>query len=289
MKRLTLLIAVMIITAILYAPPAIAGKLNVFVSILPQKYFVEQIGGDRINVSVMVPPGAEPATYEPAPTQMTALSKTSIYFAIGVPFERAWLPRFAGINPKMRIIHTESGIAEKPIDRNMKNDANFHGIPDPHVWLSPPLVMLQARNILAALIAADPAHFDTYTANYKKFIAAIADLDTKLQRQFPAGEKRTEFMVFHPAWGYFADAYGLKQIPIEVEGKSPKAAELQKLISKARKKHIRIVLVEPQFSARDAGVIARSIDGKIVYADPLAYDWAKNLLKVAATIKSALR
>lgn len=289
MKRLVLLLALMIVTVPFGTPPAAAGKLNVFVSIVPQKYFVEQIGRGLVNVSVMVPPGANPATYEPAPTQMTALSKTGIYFAIGVPFEKAWLPRFSGINPKMRIVTTENGIAEKPIDRNMKNAAHFHQIPDPHIWLSPPLVMLQARNILTALIAMDPKHSDTYTANYKKFIMDLVDLDTKLQHMFPPGEKHRSFMVFHPAWGYFADAYSLKQVPIEVEGKAPKAAQLQKLISYARERKLRLVLVEPQFSTRDAKVIASAIGGHIATADPLAYDWPENLLKVAATIKSALR
>ena len=136
--------------------------IHVVASILPQKYFIQKIGGDRVSVSVMVLPGANPATYEPKPRQMVDLSNADIYFAIGVPFEKNWLSRFAEANPRMKIVETQSGINRIPMiaaghrhhDENRHApEETTHAPTDPHIWLSPPLVMLQAKNILDALIA----------------------------------------------------------------------------------------------------------------------------------------
>ena len=258
--------------------------IPVFVSIVPQKYFVEKIGGALVNVSVMVKPGANPATYEPKPRQMVALSRTKIYFAIGVPFEKVWLKKIAAANPKMLVVHTEKGIEKK----SMKADKP-QGIKDPHIWLSPPLVMIQARNILNALVAIDQANKSVYEAGYKQFIIEIENLDAELKGIFAGKRKGMEFIVFHPSWGYFAGEYGLKQIPVEIEGKDPKPADLQRLIKQAKKLGVKVVFVQPQFSAASASVIVQAIGGQIAFADPLALNWPDNLRQVAAKFKAALR
>ena len=260
------------------------GKIDVFVSIVPQKYFMEKIGGALLNVSVMVQPGANPATYEPKPRQMVALSKTKIYFAIGVPFERVWLKKIAAANPKMLVVHTDKSIEKKP----MKTDKP-QGIKDPHIWLSPTLVKIQARNILNALAATDQANKSMYEAGYKQFIIEIENLDTELKGIFVGKRKGMEFIVFHPSWGYFAGEYGLKQIPVEIEGKDPKPADLQRLIKHAKKLGVKVIFVQPQFSASSASVIAKAIDGQIAFADPLALNWPDNLRQVAAKFKAASR
>ena len=260
------------------------GKIDVFVSIVPQKYFVEKIGGALVNVSVMVKPGANPATYEPKPRQMVDLSKTKIYFAIGVPFEKVLLKKIAGANPKILVVHTEKGIEKMP----MKAD-NPQGIKDPHIWLSPPLVMIQARNILNALVVMDHANKSVYEAGYKQFIVEIENLDAELKGIFTGKRKGMEFIVFHPSWGYFAGEYGLKQIPMEIEGKDPKPADLQRLIKHAKKLGVKVVFVQPQFSAASASVVAQAIGGQVAFADPLALNWPDNLRQVAAKFKSASR
>jgi zinc transport system substrate-binding protein len=251
-----------------------ADKLPVFVSIVPQKYFVQQIGKSLVDVKIMVLPGASPATYEPKPQQMADLSKAHIYFAIGVPFENAWLGKIAATNSKMNVVHTNQGIEKLG--------------KDPHLWLWPPLVKIQARNILAALQEADPAHGSVYEANYKEFVARIDQLDTDLKNTF-AGKKGLQFMVFHPAWGYFAHAYGLKQVPIEIEGKDPKPAQLKKLIEHAREDGIKVIFVQPQFSSQSAELVAREIGGQVAFANPLAEDWMANLRQVADKFKAALK
>jgi len=275
-----------------------ADPLPVFVSIPPQKYFVEKIGGNRVNVSIMVTPGSNPHNYEPKPNQMTALSKAKIYFAIGITFEDAWLSRFSDINPKMRIVHTEEGIEKisiAPHEHPQGGDRRYPSkhkeereTKDPHVWLSPINVKMLANNVLKALQYQDPSSSQIYNDNYKAFVREIENLDAELKSIF-ADKKGMKFMVFHPAWGYFAKAYDLVQVPIEFEGKEPKPAQLNELIKLAKKEKITVIFAQPQFSARSAETIAKEIGGKVVMADDLAADWADNLRNQARKFLSVLK
>jgi zinc transport system substrate-binding protein len=291
-------IVVLIISAGILSKSGFAAEaVPVFVSIVPQKYFVQQIGKDLVDVQVMVEPGANPATYEPKPRQMADISKAEIYFSMGVPFENVWLKKIAAANPQMKVVHTDHGILKIPMaprhhhhkeDSRKEQTRPGHSGLDPHIWLSPPLVMIQARTILSALQEVDPSHRAAYAANYKAFISKIVELDMDLKDLF-AGRQGLKFMVFHPAWGCFAHAYGLKQVPIEIEGKDPKPAQLKELIEHARKKGIKVVFVQPQFSAKSAKVVAREIGGQVAFADPLAEDWMANLRQVAEKFKAALK
>jgi zinc transport system substrate-binding protein len=275
---------------------ALAGEpIPVFVSILPQKYFVEKIGGSLANVAVMVPPGANPHIYEPRPNQMTALSKSRIYFAIGVTFETVWLPKFAKLNPQMQVVHTDKGIDKMAMVAHHHEELTKHahrddapGTPDPHVWVSPPEVKILSRNILEALLEIDPANRLTYQANHGAFAKEIEELDKDLKNIF-SDKKGLKFMVYHPAWGYFARAYGLEQVPVEVEGKEPKPEQLKALIEKCKQEGIKVIFVQPQFSTKSAEVIAKAIGGQVVYADNLREDWGKNLREQADKFKEALR
>jgi len=270
-------------------------RVSVFVSIVPQKYFVQQIGKDLTDVHVMVQPGAAPATYEPKPKQMADLSKTKVYFAIGVPFESSWLKKIAAANPKMKVVHTDHDIEKIPMATHHHHDeeGNHHekgddpGRLDPHIWLSPSLVKIQARTILTALQEIDPSHRTVYKANYNQFVSRIGELDAQLKTTF-AGKQGLRFMVFHPAWGYFAHTYGLEQVPIEIEGKDPKPAQLKELIEHAREYGIKVVFVQPQFSTKNAELVAKEIGGQVAFANPLAEDWLANLREVAEKFKAAL-
>jgi len=302
--RLPLLLFLLLQCAGLGAAPAMAGQsIPVFVSILPQKYFVEKIGGDLVSVSVMVQPGANPHLYEPRPNQMTALSKSRIYFAIGVTFETVWLPKFAKLNPQMRIVHTDKGIDKMAMvdhdhpeeektdkDGHRSKDAHrehAHGALDPHVWVSPPEVKIITRNILEALLEIDPANRLTYQSNHGAFIAEIEELDKDLKKIF-SDKKGLKFMVYHPSWGYFARAYGLEQVPVEVEGKEPKPEQLKALIEKAKKDGIKVIFVQPQFSIKSAEVIAKAIGGQVIFSDNLRQDWERNLREQAVKFNEAL-
>jgi zinc transport system substrate-binding protein len=301
-----------------FAPGAFANeKLLVFVSIAPQKYFVQQIGQDLVDVQVLVAPGSDPHIYEPKPRQMVALAKAKLYFAIGVEFEAANLNKILSTNPQIKVVHTDQGIQKIPMaehhhhaemnEHDKKDEQRVEGKPgepaeanehgedhhehgglDPHIWLSPPLVKIQARTILNALQSIDPAHRAVYEANYRNFIARIDQLDAELKTIF-AGKQGLQFIVFHPAWGYFAQAYGLTQVPVEIEGKEPKPAQLKELIQHAREEGIKVIFVQPQFSSKSAKLIAREIGGEVAFVDPLAEDWSANLREVADKFRAALR
>jgi zinc transport system substrate-binding protein len=249
------------------------GPLNVTVSILPQKYFVERIGGEYVTVNVMVQPGASPATYEPKPEQLTALGKAAAYFSIGVPFESAWLDKIASANSEMRMVDTTGGIEKVG--------------QDPHIWLSPTLVKTQAQTIYEALAQLDPTHETEYKTNLDSFIADIDALDADIRKTLARVENR-KFMVFHPSWGYFARDYGLEMIPIEVGGQEPSAAELAALIAEAKEGGIKVVFAQPEFSTRDAETIAKEIGGEVLLISPLAPDWLDNLRQVAETFAEVL-
>jgi zinc transport system substrate-binding protein len=224
---------------------------------------------------------------------MAAISRAHIYFAVGVPFEKTWLKKIAAANPDMQVVHTDHGIQKIPMATNhteseRHREKDHHGALDPHIWLSPTLVMTQARTILNALVEIDPDHRAVYEANTKVFVSKLAALDDELKNIF-AGKQGFQFMVFHPSWGYFARAYGLQQVPVEIEGKNPKPAQLKALIEHAKKKHINIIFVQPQFSSRSARLLAKEIGGQVIFADPLAPDWSGNLHEVAQKFKVALR
>ncbi len=272
--------------------PGSADKLNITVSIVPQKYFVERIAGERVVVNVMVLPGNNPATYEPKPEQLTALSEAVAYFSIGVPFEEVWLDKIAAANDRMMMVDTAAGIRRVPVDGHYK--VELGGLPesdaegrDPHIWLSPSLVKIQAQNIYRALAELDPARKTEYEVNLNRFIEDIDDLITDV-RETLADVPNRKFIVFHPAWGYFGDDFELEMIPIEVGGQEPSAAELADLITVAREEGIKVIFAQPEFSTQKAEVIAREIGGEVVLINPLAEDWLGNMRLVADTFARVL-
>jgi len=279
-----------------------ANNLKVTVSIVPQKYFVEQIAGDKVQVNVMVRPGFSPATYEPQTSQMKLLSDSQVYFSTGVPFENAWLEKFEDANRKMLLVDTSKGITklemsehdhheeehekehhdEKEKDNHHDEEHHEDGL-DPHVWLDPLLVKIQAKTIYETLVQIDKKNADFYTKNYHVFLGKLDELDKKLETKLK-NVSNSEFMVFHPSWGYFAKRYNLEQIVVEKEGKEPKPKEIVELIKEAKEHGIKVVFVSPQFSQKAAKTIATSIKGKVVNIDHLAYDYPTGLMNTATAI-----
>lgn len=276
--------------------PTAAEKILVTVSIVPQRYFVERIGGQRVQVNVLVPPGVDAHTYEPKPAQLRALARSQVYFAIGVEFERAWMERILGANPSLRVVDTAAGIERLPgvaheeaprltvreriLGLVKRGEAATPEEVDPHIWLSPRLVREQAQTIYETLAELDPAHREEYRGNFEAFLADIDALDREIRQSLEGVESRT-FMVFHPAWGYFARDYGLTMLAVEVGGQEPSPQELARLIALARQEKIRVIFAQPEFNTRAAETIAREIGGRVVLVSPLAYDWLNNLRTVA--------
>ncbi len=272
------------------APPAGAGDLlQATVSVLPQKYLVERVGGGHVAVNVLVGPGAEPHTYEPVASQLRALSRSAVYFTVGVEFEAAWMDRFRSANRQMEIVDTTAGIDLLPmVDHGHDGGAAHAGEErDPHVWTSPRRAAQMARTICEALVRLDAAHADDYRANLAALEEDITALDADIRTTL-AGAQGAQFLVFHPAWGYFAADYGLHQVPIEVGGQEPSAAELAATIKTARAEGIRVVFAQPNLSTRSAETIAAELGGRVVLVDPLAEDWLSNLRKVAEALAAAV-
>jgi zinc transport system substrate-binding protein len=259
-----------------------AAPLRVMVTVPPQRAFVERIGGDRVAVEVMVPPGADPHTYEPRPAARAALEKAQVYFALGDAFEGIWLERVARERHGPRIVRTDLGI---PKIGAAGHDGDSGG--DPHIWLAPSLVKIQARHIRDGLAAIDPQGSALYAANYQGFARDLDRLDGDLNALFKDLPQR-EFVVFHPAWTYFAAAYGLTQVAVEVEGKNPTPAQMQRLLERMRERRIRVIFAQPQRSQRMAETVAASVGARVVVADDLSADWEPNLRAVAAELRRAL-
>ena len=272
------------------APPPTepTGKPLAFVSILPQAEFVQRVGGERVDVAVLLPPGQSPATYEPTPRQMAKLGRAQVYFRIRVPFERALLRKIATTMPKLNIVDTRQGIKLRRMAAKHEHDHDHAaGAPDPHIWLDPKRVKIQARTIANALAALAPEHAAELEKNLQSFQAELDRLDAKIAATL-APLRGRELFVFHPAYGYFADAYGLKQVAVELEGKEPSARALGALIERAKAKRVRVLFVQPQFSSKAATTVARAIGGAVVPMDPLARDYMANLESMAASVRTAL-
>jgi zinc transport system substrate-binding protein len=267
----------------------ICANVNVAVSVLPQKTFVEAIGGDKVNLTLMVLPGNSPHTYEPKPSQMQSIAKADLYFAIDVEFEKVWLPKFASSNPKMKIVDVDEGIEKMPIaqyhanNKEHKEHDDHKGL-DPHIWTTPSNVRIIAKNIFKALIDEDAANADYYKANYEKFLAHIDETDQHIKQIFKDLAVGTKFMVFHPAWGYFAREYGLMQLAIESGGKNPKPKQVVYLIKEAKEEGVKAVFTAPEFSEKSAKQIALEVGVPVVKISPLNPQWSKNLINLAKAI-----
>ena len=271
-------------------------KTTVFVSILPQAYFVERVGGEYVNVQVLVGPGQSPAAYEPTSQQMKALARAQAFFRIGVPFENSLIHKLSRAFQQIDVIDTREGITlrqmTEQLSENTAHAENHHGHDhtggdDPHIWMSPRLVKIQAQTICTALCRIDPAHADKYEQNLAAFHADLDALDAHLGTVLEP-LKGKELFVFHPAYGYFTEAYGLKQIPVEIEGKEPSAKDLAALIKKAQEAEVKVIFVQPQFSTRSAEAIAGQIGGVVVPLDPLARDYIGNLEACAEQVRKVL-
>ena len=261
----------------------ILAKETLLVSILPQKYFVEQIAKDRFDVMALIPKGASPATYSLKPSQLRQIQKAKLYFTIGVPFERAWRDRIAAANPALHFVDSTKYIRLYPIAKHHHESHHEKELLDPHVWLAPNLVTQIARVVLEELVRLDPAHQEEYLANYEKFASEVAAIDTEIFSMVLRSHTKA-FLISHPSLGYFARSYGLEQLAIEAEGKEPKMKELMRLIQKAKKLGIRVIFIEPQFPKKSAHFLAKKIGAKVVVIDPLAEEWQSNILRIARAI-----
>jgi len=290
-----LALAAVTLVALTVAPAGAGDIVTVFCSIAPQAFVLERVGGDAVEVHVLVGPGQSPHTFEPTPRQMAELTEARVYFTLGLPFERELAERIADLNPDLVVVDMSAGIERRQIEGGHDHDdhgpdcdhSQDAGLPDPHVWLDPRNAGLMARAVHYALADLSPERTGALGANVEALLNDLDDLHAELAEALsPLGGGRV--YVFHPAFGYFTDAYGLVQVPIELGGTEPSARELAELIERARTDEVRIVFVQPQFSSKSAAAIAAEIGGAVVHIDPLAADYIANLRHIAQEVRKAL-
>jgi len=281
--------------AVIYLPAyAENSKVRVFTSILPQKYFVEKIAGDLVEVEVLVGSGMSPHTFEPLPQQMSRLSRAAVFFMIGVPFEHALVQRLAAVCPDLKFVDTGKNAARRSMNEQESDHQHSEdcvheaGAPDPHIWLDPANAVTIAAAIASGLIEIMPDRAARLEEGLQKLTAELTAVDEQLAASLKPLKGQT-MLVFHPAFGYFAARYGLKQQSVEIEGKEPGPRQLAELIRQCRQLGIRVIFVQKQYPVAAAETIARSINGAVVAIDPLAEDYVENLRRLCEAILAGVK
>ena len=274
------IIIVTLLQTLFFSEKGWTEPIPIFVSIAPQKYFVERIGGNDVKVEVMVQPGESPATFNPNPKKMSRLANAKLYFSIGVPFERIWVSRLKAIQPDLKFISLNHNLSSKIESGHSQNKQ------DPHIWLSPLLAKKMVTEIEAALSKAKPERAEFFKINHIALAQELDILDQEI-RDIIATAKSRNFMVFHPAWSYFAETYDLKQVAIEHQGKEPGPRTLQKIINIGKKLKIKTIFVQKQFGLSVAKNVSKIIGANVQEIDPLAENYFENMRKTAKAISGA--
>jgi len=295
---------------------ATGEPIIVAVSLLPQSEFVEKVGGDKVKTVVVIPPGADPHTYESSPREIEEISKASMFVTVGIdmPFEEIWIDRFQTINSETLVVNSSDGIGLKELaghhhhegeeeehtgelEADHENEsvedhenesvvdhedesAEDHEELDPHIWTSPANAKIMVENIYKGLAEIDPGNETYYAQNRDAYLKELNALDTRIKEKLE-GKKERNFMVYHPSWGYFAADYNLTMIPVEIEGKEPSAQDLAELIDLAKEKQVKVIFVQAQFNTRSAQAVAEEIGGEVIAVDPLAKNYVENMDEVS--------
>lgn len=260
----------------------------VSVSILPQKYFVDQIAGNLLQVNVLVPPGSSPHNYEVLPSQMKDLSKSKIWLQVGLlTLEDALKGKLADINKNLAIVNSSEGII--PI-AGAEHEAEGHEHSaieafDPHIWLAPADVKIIAKNTLNALKAGFPSLSTAFDANYTLFITRIDSLSSVIDQKLAPMNNRN-VLIFHPTLAYFARQFNLSQIALEFDGKEPSPKHMKEIVDLAHEQNIHVIFIQKEFDPAFAQQLSREIDGEVIIIDPLDYNWEKQLLDITEKIAS---
>lgn len=292
MKK-NLILPALILTLISCNRTEHAGKKVLVISILPQKYFVEQISGNDFEVEVLVSPGASHETYDPTPQQMVKLGNAKLWMKNGhLAFEEQWEPKFRNSHPHLNLVDWSEGVQliAGECEHTHEASSNEHHPKgtDPHYWLSPRQALVLAQNAAQALEELFPEKKAEYNENLKKLLKRIRHLDSLAQAAFQSLSGKS-FMIFHPALSYFAHDYGLKQTAVEQGGNAPTARGLREFVDLARKENIRVILIQQQFDRENAETIAREIGAVVIPFDPMAEDWENNMLNIIKMLQESMQ
>jgi zinc transport system substrate-binding protein len=268
-------------------------RVRVYASIQPLVYFAKAIGGDAVAAESIVSPGQSPHTFEPTPKQIAGLSQAHIYLKIGVAFEPALVEKIRGSAPNVAIVDASANVAKLGghdcASHGHEHDhSHDHGgdRADPHVWLDPARAKIIATNVCDALCRADAKGTDAYRSNLAILHRELDELHGRIAEMLKSFRGR-EFLVYHPAFAYFADAYGLNQVAVETDGKEPSAKQLVELIDRAKKARVKTIFVQPQMPMRAAETLAKSIGARVETLDDLDPNYVQNMERMASLIRAS--
>ena len=264
-------------------------KPVVSVSIPPQHYFIERLAGNLVEVNIMIPPGASPATYEPTLSQLNSLGQSDLYLKIGhIGFELSWMEKIRSVNPEMKVVDLSGGIELIEGNGSKSHDhSHRHRGTDPHIWMSARNAAVIATHIHKALCILLPDNKEVLSSNLTTLLREIDSLDRAISEIVSEMDHRS-FMIYHPSLSYFARDYQLEQMPLEVEGKTPSPAHMKQMTDLGKEHHIAAILVQKQFDQNNAKVLAREIGAKIVQINPLDYNWHSQMLFIANQLSISL-
>jgi zinc transport system substrate-binding protein len=266
--------------------PVTGAPQSVFTSIPPQAFVVDQLAGDLVEIEVLLPPGASPATFEPTPKQMATLDRADLYLQIGAPFERAVLGKITEMLSELEVVDCRRGIELIPVG----GGGHHHGDAglDPHIWLDPQRMKTIATTSATALQEMLPESAALIAERLAMLLEAIEAADRRVAEILAPHAGQT-VLVFHPAYGYFTRRYGLIQMAIEEDGKTPSARRMAEIVEQFSDHRVPALFVQPQFSRSTAERVARALECQLVELDPLAADYLNNLESMAHRIAGAFR
>lgn len=276
MKKMKKLSFVLYVICVLLPWQAYANDFTIAVSIAPEIEFVQEVVGERAKIVCVIPEGGSPASYAPSPKELVGIREAKLYFTIGVFAEKL---NILGMLPEsLRVVPLHEEAAKK------YPELSIGASRDPHIWLSPRRVMAMVQKIAEEVSGVDPEHGAEYYLNAQKYIEKLQKTDTEIKGMFTAGSRKI-FIAFHPAFGYFADDYGLDMYALEKHGKEAGVKYLQELIDIAKKNNVKAIFYQKQTASRQVQAFAREIGGKAVMLNPLAKNYADNLLQLAKTMQ----
>lgn len=265
-------------------------NILLFVTIPPQKEMAEAVGGEYVTVKTLVPPGADPHSYEPSPGTLEEISIADAYAIVGsgLEIENNWLDKITGLNPDLKVINCSSGVKfiESEAEEDDSGETNTNGHADPHIWLSVSNGKIMTENLKRGLTEIKPELRAEFESGAEDYLSRLDALNSEISEILE--EKRGEYvLVYHPAWRYFAEEYGLKTISIEKDGKEPTPAGIKSVIDQAEEYNIKTVLISPQFSIKSAEVIAEETGSRVMTVDPLKEEYIQNLRETAGVFSEA--
>ena len=243
------------------------GGHKILVTFYPLYQFTKAIGKDKINVSIIIPPGIEPHDWEPTIQDIQKMKNADIIVINGAGLE-PWIAKISSINSNIMIIDTSNGIPLLEKDKQ-----GLHKIieEDPHIWLDPVLAKNQVQNIADGLIKLDPQNTNYYQQNANDYKIKLDVLDSKIKTDLSVCDKK-DFLAFHDAFSYFSKEYGLHQHTIIVgldPESEPTAPALQQITKDAQNLRLNVIFTEEAVNTRVSQVIADEIHGKVLTLSPL--------------------